>query len=80
MATTITVTQLYQILEPKVGKKEAEALTTYIDEKISETSEGVATKEFVRAEIQQSKADMIKWFVGLFVALALMIIGLYFKK
>ena len=30
--------------------------------------------------IEQSKYDLIKWFVGLFFALALMIIGLYIKK
>jgi hypothetical protein len=34
----------------------------------------------LRNEIKDSKTDMIKWFVGLFFALALMIIGLYIKK
>lgn len=33
----------------------------------------------IRTEIQQAKVDMLKWFVGLFMALALMIIGLYLK-
>lgn len=40
----------------------------------------VATKDFVKKEIIEAKNDMIKWFVGLFFALALMIIGLYIKK
>jgi flagellar biogenesis protein FliO len=31
-------------------------------------------------EIKESKNDMLKWFVGMFFALALMIIGLYLKK
>ncbi len=34
----------------------------------------------VEVKIEQSKSDMVKWFVSLFVALALMIIGLYIKK
>jgi hypothetical protein len=34
----------------------------------------------VNSKIEQSKYDLIKWFVGLFFALALMIIGLYIKK
>ena len=84
MATTITLTQLYSILEQKLGKAEAEAITTFVDKKVSDTLGELATKEFVRAEIQQSKADMIKWFVSIglttFLALAAMIIGLYFKK
>ena len=31
-------------------------------------------------KIETTKVDLIKWFVGLFFALALMIIGLYIKK
>lgn len=32
------------------------------------------------AKIEQSKYDLIKWFVGVFITLAMMIIGLYIKK
>ncbi|MDB5120161.1 MAG: hypothetical protein JWN56_1379 [Sphingobacteriales bacterium] len=32
-----------------------------------------------KADLANTKTDMIKWFVGLFMTLALMIIGLYFK-
>ncbi len=43
--------------------------------------EQVNTKiESVKVEIKESKNDMLKWFVGIFFALALMIIGLYLKK
>lgn len=35
--------------------------------------------EQVRREISEAKSDMLKWFIGLFIALALMIIGLYLK-
>ncbi len=34
----------------------------------------------LKNEIKESKNDMLKWFVGIFFALALMIIGLYLKK
>ncbi len=39
-------------------------------------------KEVLRMEvkIEQTKSDLIKWYVSLFVVLALMIIGLYAKK
>jgi hypothetical protein len=39
-----------------------------------------ATKDFVKREISESKTDIIKWVVGVFLALAFMIIGLYLKK
>lgn len=39
-----------------------------------------ATKDFVRSEIANAKTDIIKWFLGSFIVLALMIIGLYFKN
>jgi len=32
-----------------------------------------------KEDLANAKTDMIKWFVGLFIALALMIIGLYLK-
>ncbi len=34
----------------------------------------------LKSEIKDSKIDTIKWFIGIFIALALMIIGLYIKK
>jgi flagellar biogenesis protein FliO len=32
-----------------------------------------------KANLANAKTDMIKWFVGLFITLALIVIGLYFK-
>jgi hypothetical protein len=34
----------------------------------------------LRSEIKESKVDTIKWMVSLFIALAMMILGLYIKK
>ncbi|MFT4205234.1 MAG: hypothetical protein QM610_15125 [Chitinophagaceae bacterium] len=79
-----TITKLYVLLSEQVGKDTVENLTTFIEAKIfdevsSATSE-IASKDFVRSEIASAKTDMINWFVGLFITLALMIVGLYFKK
>lgn len=34
----------------------------------------------LKSEIKDSKIDTIKWIVGIFITLAIMIIGLYIKK
>jgi len=83
MATTITITQLYQLLEPKIGKKEAETLTTYINEKISDevksATNEMATKDFVAKVVAESKAELIKWMFIFWVGqLAAMFGLLYF--
>jgi len=80
---TITLTRLYSILEPKIGKIEAEMLTSYIDEKISDEVKNatvdIATKDFVKKEISESKAEMIKWMFIFWVGqLAAMFGLLYF--
>jgi uncharacterized membrane protein len=81
---TITITRLHTLLANKLGNDTAENLTTYISETIKEevkdaTSEN-ATKDFVAKVVAESKMDMIKWFIGIFLAWAAMIIGLYFRK
>ncbi|MGI4805882.1 MAG: hypothetical protein ACRYFL_14035 [Janthinobacterium lividum] len=39
-----------------------------------------ANKLALKEDLANAKTDMIKWFVGLFFAFALMVIGLYFKE
>jgi hypothetical protein len=56
--------------------KDIANLQKHIDEKFKD----MATKEFVEKEISVSKTESLKWVVGLFITLALMILGLYFKK
>lgn len=38
-------------------------------------------EEFLKLELkmEQNKSDLLKWFIGMFFALSLMIIGLYLK-
>jgi hypothetical protein len=87
MVITTTDIQLFQILKQKMGEKEAEALVGFVDAKIKENNEAnlkiLATKEDIadlKVEIKESKVDILKWVFGVFFALMLAIIGLYFKK
>lgn len=81
MSATITITKLHTILTQKLGEETAENLTTYIEQKIDEDVKSattqIATKDFVEKAVEKSKSEMIKWFFGFFVALAIMILGLY---
>lgn len=78
--------KLYDLLRNELkldeGKAQqfVEAIDKTISEEIRQDKNEIATKDFVKKEITDAKNDMIKWFVGLFFALALMIIGLYIKK
>ncbi|QDW27739.1 hypothetical protein FFJ24_024030 [Pedobacter sp. KBS0701] len=75
----ISVTQLYALLSEKLDKDVAENLTSYIESKVDKTVVDKTAHLASKEDLANTKTDMIKWFVGLFIALALMIIGLYFK-
>lgn len=62
------------------AKEFVEAIDNTVAQEVRQDKNEIATKDFVKKEIIDAKNDMIKWFVGLFFALALMIIGLYIKK
>ncbi|SFD29917.1 MULTISPECIES: hypothetical protein [Flavobacterium] len=66
-------------LDESKAKEFVEAIDRTISEEIRQDKTEIATKDFVKKEIVDAKNDMIKWFVGLFFALAMMIIGLYIK-
>lgn len=87
MNSPITSIDMFNILRQKIGEGEAKALTEYVayevEQRLDARSATLATKEDianVRNEISDSKVDTIKWMAGLIMALALMIIGLYFRK
>jgi len=87
MVLNISDIQLYQILKEKMGDKEAEALVTFVDNKIKDNNETnlkkLSTKEdLLQLEIRlkDKMTDQFKWVIGVFLTLALMIIGLYLKK
>jgi hypothetical protein len=82
----ISITQLYGLLSDKLDRETAESLTSYIEAKIEKTIvdkvDHLATKEDIaniKVDIADAKTDILKWTVGLFITLALMVIGLYFK-
>lgn len=81
--SSITLTQLYSLLTEKLDKETAQNLTSYIESKIEKevdhSTRHLASKEDLVKGLAETKTDMLKWFVGLFFALALMVIGLYFK-
>lgn len=71
---------IYNILKGKIGDSEAKELIQFIDDRSAHGKEELATKIFVAKEIADAKTEIVKWVVGIFIALALMIIGLYIKK
>jgi hypothetical protein len=79
MTITTTDIQLFQILKEKLGEKEAEALVSFVDAKIKDANEQSVKVLATKEDLANAKTDMIKWFFAFFVALATMIIGLYFK-
>ena len=40
----------------------------------------IATKDFVKKELAETKNDILNCFVGIFITLAIMIFGLYLKN
>jgi DNA-directed RNA polymerase sigma subunit (sigma70/sigma32) len=83
MVFTMTDIQLFQILKQKLGEKEAEALVDFVDLKLKQSQDAnskvTATKEDIaklETKLSESKSEVIKWMVGLFIPLYLTIIGL----
>ena len=78
--------QAYDILKTYFKKEEdARVIISFIEQK---SEQKVAEKQLatnadlkeLELKIEQSKAETLKWFIGLFITLALMIMGLYIKK
>lgn len=87
MVVSVTEIQLFNSLKEKLGNKEAKELVSYVKQSISvglnEQLPHLASKEDLlklETKITETKVDVIKWVVGVFFALAMMIIGLYFKN
>jgi len=87
MTFTTAQIKFFQLLKPKLGDNETEALVGYIDLQISANTERaykvLATKEDVaklETKIAETKTDTIRWVFSIFVVLMLAIVGLYFKK
>ena len=91
MTAPISSIDLFNILRQKIGEVEAKSLADFVQSEVAQRfdnkSSSLVTKEDlikeiagVRKEISDSRVDAIKWMVGLFITLALMIVGLYLKS
>src|ERR1700712_2127934 len=57
---TISITKLYDILSAKIGRTEAESLTTYVEEKIADefTKQKSTIVNEIKVEIERLRTDM----------------------
>lgn len=82
-----------QFQEPTRARAVTEAIEELMDQKVAEgtkNSEAFFHKDLellssrfdekLTEKISEVKVDLIKWMVGIFITLALMIVGLYVKK
>lgn len=81
--------QLFNLLKAKIGEKEATAVIEYVKQEAEASSIKVSqyfSKDLailqghIDVKLEQTKTDLIKWILGLFMALVFMIIGIYLKK
>lgn len=80
MITTTKTFRLFDVLERHFKNKEdvksvITEIENIIEERFHMEKDRIATKE----DLANTKNDIIKWVFGVFVALAIIIIGLYFK-
>ncbi|MHB8262080.1 MAG: hypothetical protein ACYDEC_17615 [Bacteroidia bacterium] len=88
MITAAQSFKIYELLNKHFkNEQDAKALVSeienVIDAKVQAEKDRLATKDdinSVKLEIANTKVDIIKWVFAFFATLALMIMGLYFKK
>lgn len=84
METTIQL-KLYNLLRKdlnmsdEIAQEFVQTLGEVVNKETEQSRNEVATKDFVDKKVTEAKNDIIKWFVGIFITLAIMIIGLYIK-
>ena len=89
MTIEISDIQLFTLLKAKIGEKEATAVIECVKQEAKASSEKTSqyfTKDIailqshIDSKLEQTKTDLIKWILGLFMALVFMIVGIYLKK
>ena len=75
----ISEIHLFNALKLKLGEQEAEDLVLFVKNTVKENIETEVSNIATKKDLAETKVDIIKWVVGIFFALALMIIGLYLK-
>lgn len=87
MSLSVKITDLYDLLAPKLGKDEARLLVDFVETKTKETIEektkDLVTKDYLDAKIAESKTEIIKWMFIFWIgqlAATISIIPLFIKK
>ena len=72
--------KLFEMLKAKIGQAEAETfveiLETKVDRKFEEVKTTLSTKDELRAEIANAKAELIKWMFIFWMGQVAVIAGL----
>lgn len=90
--SSISVTKLYELLVPKLGRETAENLTRYMEEKMKGSYNDITQKIAMKADLEifatkadlaNTKTDMIKWMFAFWIGQIVTTFGfilLYLKK
>lgn len=74
---TVSLTDLYDILSIKLGKEEAKALTTYVEEKVEKEVEQKTTHLATKADLERGFKEQNQSRLNTFMVIVIMILGLY---
>ena len=72
--------QLYELVRSRTDEATAKKVVEAVEGIIETKTKDLVTEQTLKAGLAEMKTDMIKWFFAFFAALALMVLGLYFKK
>jgi hypothetical protein len=59
--SSVSITKLYELLIPKLGRETAENLTSYLEEKIRDSFNDKTQILATKVDLANSKTDTIKW-------------------
>jgi len=59
--SSVSITKLYELLVPKLGKETAENLSSYIEEKIKDSFYDKTQILATKVDLANTKTDTIKW-------------------
>jgi hypothetical protein len=66
--STISITKLYDLLIPKLGKEETEGLISFLENKSSDGMETHTENLSMKAELTNFKSDLIMWMFTFWIA------------
>jgi hypothetical protein len=72
----ITITKLYELLVPKIGKEAAEYLTTFIDSKISTELENSTRNLATKEDLANVKSEITRWMFVFWISQLASMIGI----